>query len=209
MGSRLKLVSLLAGRQVSQKQTFIYIFLIMVVVLIFMPFITTFNDLLTRIVIGLDFYKVIQNVVVPWEVRMVGVILYPLGLNPGIVGDYLSIESGGTPFLVEITWNCIGWQSLLFFLLTAWVGLQGDKYTTGSRLKAWIIGFFGTFLVNIFRIAGVALIAYWLGQNVAIIFHDYGSTLAVLGWLLVFWWFVYAYVLEERQKLLIGSRKEF
>lgn len=186
------------------KQTFIYIFLILVLVLMFMPFITTFNDVLTRLVMRLDFYRVIQDFIVPWEVRMVGVILFPFGFKPAILGEYLAIGgpsagSGQAPLLVEITWNCIGWQSLLFFILTAWVGLQGDRYTGVSKLKAWTIGFLGTFLVNIFRIAVVALIAYYFGQNVATVFHDYGSTLAVIAWLFVFWYFSYAFVLEVKK----------
>jgi len=198
-----------AETQFSQsKQTFITTLLILVVVLMLMPFITTFNDVLTRFVMRLDFYRVIQDFIVPWEVRMVGVILFPLGFKPAILGEYLAINSGplvvseAEPFLVEIAWNCVGWQSLLFFILTAWAGLQGDQYTNGSKLKAWLIGFLGTFLVNIFRIAAVSVIAYYFGQEVAIIFHDYGSTLAVIGWLFVFWWFVYSFVLTEREPIV-------
>ena len=181
-----------------QKQTFLNLFLILTLMLLFAPFITTLNDLLTRLVMSLDFYKVIQNYVVPWEVRMVGVLLWPLGLRPVIMGEYLAITKGGNPFLIEIVWNCIGWQSLLFFIITTLVGLQGDRYTNFSKFKALIIGFLGTFLVNLLRIAAVAVVAYFLGQNMAIIFHDYGSTLAVLAWLFFFWWFCYSYVLEER-----------
>lgn len=192
METRLRRISL-------EKDTFIFIFLILVLVLMAMPFITTFNDLLTRLVMRLDFYRVIQNVVVPWEIRMVGVLLFPFGFKPAIIGEYLAITRGGSPFLIEIVWNCIGWQSLLFFLITAFVGLQGDKYSNFSKFKALIIGLLGTFLVNLFRIALVTLIAYWFGQNVAIIFHDYGSTLAVIGWLFFFWYFSYSFVLEERQ----------
>jgi exosortase/archaeosortase family protein len=195
------------NRRISfEKETFIYIFLILILVLMFMPFMTTFNDLLIRVVMRLDFYRVIQNVVVPWEVRMVGVLLLPFGFKPAVVGDYLLIggpstlfsRSGQSQLLVEIVWNCIGWQSLLFFLITAFVGLQGDKYTNLSKFKALIIGLLGTFLVNLLRIAIVALVAYWFGQSVAIIFHDYGSTLAVLTWLFFFWWFAYSFVLETK-----------
>lgn len=181
-----------------EKETFIFIFLILVLVLMVMPFITTFNDLLTRLVMRLDFYRFIQNVIVPWEIRMVGVLLYPFGFKPAIMGEYLAITGRGTPFLIEIVWNCIGWQSLLFFLITAFVSLQGDKYSNFSKFKALIIGLLGTFLVNLFRIAFVALVAYYFGQNVAIIFHDYGSTLAVIAWLFFFWWFSYSFILEER-----------
>ena len=54
-------------------------------------------------------------------------------------------------------------------------------------------------LVNLLRIVFVVLIAYYFDQSVAILFHDYGSTLEVLGWLFFFWWFAYSYVLEEKQ----------
>lgn len=128
----------------TQKQTFLYVFLILVFVLMFMPFITTFNDILTRAVMQLDFYRFIQNFIVPWEVRMVGVILWPLGFQPSVVGEYLAIGKQD-PFLIEIAWNCIGWQSLLFFLLTSWVGLQGDKYTNLSKAKSLANRFFGNF----------------------------------------------------------------
>lgn len=187
----------------TEKQTFLYIFLILVLVLMFMPFITTFNDVLTRIVMLSDSYKIIQNFVVPWEVRMVGVILYPFGFQPAVAGEYLAINSGsgGTgPFLIEIAWNCIGWQSLLFFMITTFVGLQGDKYTNLSKFKVLVIGFLGTFLVNLARITAVTLVAFYFGQNIAFIFHDYGSTLVVIAWLFFFWWFAYGFVLEERIK---------
>src|SRR3990167_11331270 len=148
-----------------EKKTYINIFLILVLVLVAMPFVSTFNDLLTRLVMRLDFYRFIQNVIVPWEIRMVGVILTPLGFQPSVVGEYLAIGRED-PFLIEIAWNCIGWQSLLFFIITTFVGLQGDRYTNFSKVKALVIGFLGTFLINLFRIAGVALIAFYFGQNI-------------------------------------------
>lgn len=185
-----------------QKDAFLAIFGIAAVVLVLLPFVTTFNDVLTRLVIRLDFYRVIQDAVVPWIVRMVGVILLPFGLNPSVYGEYLSVQGGaggaGQPFLVEIAWNCIGWQSLLFFVLTGWVALQGERYTRRSKLKAWLLGFFGTFLLNLLRIALVALVAQKVSQAGALVFHDYASTFMVLAWLFFFWWFSYAFVLEEK-----------
>lgn len=128
---------------------------------------------------------------------MVGVILWPFGFKPSVVGEYLAIGMED-PFLIEIAWNCIGWQSLLFFIITTFVGLQGDRYTNFSKVKALMIGMLGTFLINLFRIAVVAVIAFYFGQNIAIIFHDYGSTMVVIIWLLGFWWFSYSFVLEEK-----------
>lgn len=181
-----------------QKKTFVLILLILTALLIFLPFITTFNEVLTRLVIKLDAYKFIQDYIVPWEVRMVGVILSPFGFKPQIAGEYLAIGEKNI-FYIEIAWNCIGWQSLLFFIITAFVGLQGDKYTNLSKIKCLIVGVLGTFLINLGRIALITLITYYFGQKVAIIVHDYGSTLITIGWLIFFWWFSYKYVLEEKE----------
>lgn len=180
------------------KDTFITLFLILVLVLIFMPFLATFNDILTRIVINLRGYWFIREVIVPFEVRMVAVVLAGLGFNVGVTKEYVVLGSSA-PFLAEIVWNCIGWQSLLFFVITAFIGLQGDRYTNLSKLKAAIIGALGTFLVNIARIVAVVLVAYFFGQSSAIIVHDYGSLLAVIMWLFIFWWFVYQFVLETKE----------
>ena len=179
------------------KDTFVMLFLILILVLIFMPFLATFNDLLTRLVINLRGYWFIREVIVPAEVRMVAVVLAGLGFEVAVTREYV-ILGNSQPFFTEIVWNCIGWQSLLFFAITAFIGLQGDRYTNFSKLKAALIGVLGTFLVNILRIVAVVLIAYLFGQFPAIIIHDYGSLLAVIGWLFFFWWFSYTFVLETK-----------
>lgn len=184
-----------------KRETFIFLFLILVLLLMFMPLINTFNDLLTRFIVGLDGYKYIRDYVVPFEARMVGVLLLPFGFAPRIMGEYLAIGRD-EPFLIEIAWNCIGWQSLVFFLLTAVTVLQGDRYSLLSKLKALVIGLLGTFLVNLFRITIVALLAYYFNQSIALLFHDYGSNLAIIAWLFVFWWFAHEYVLEEKENTL-------
>src|SRR3989344_6641841 len=179
------------------KDSFVTLFLILVLVLMFMPFLATFNDLLTRIVINLRGYGFVRDYIVPFEVRMVAVVLAAMGFDVAVTREYV-ILGQTQPFLTEIVWNCIGWQSLLFFVITAFIGLQGDKYTNLSKFKAAILGALGTFLVNILRIVAVVLVAYLFGQNPAMIVHDYGSLLAVIVWLFVFWWFVYSFVLETQ-----------
>ena len=179
------------------RDTFVTLFLILVLVLIFMPFLATFNDLLTRVVINLKGYWFIREVIVPFEVRMVAVVLAVLGFEVSVTREYV-ILGNSQPFFTEIVWNCIGWQLLLFFLITAFIGLQGDKYTNFSKFKAAVIGALGTFLVNILRIVAVVLVAYLFGQFPATIIHDYGSLLAVIGWLFLFWWFTYSFVLETK-----------
>lgn len=95
---------------------------------------------------------------------------------------------------IIISWNCIGWQSLILLLITLITGLQGPYYW-GSKLHTIIIGVLGTFWVNIMRITVVVLIAQYVNTMWAMIFHDYFSTFITVIWLLFFWWFAYAFVL--------------
>ena len=180
------------------KDTFVTLFLILVLVLIFMPFLATFNDLLTRLVINLRGYWFIREVIVPFEVRLTAVILAALGVEVAVTREYVVLSGSSQPFIAEIVWNCIGWQSILFFAITAFIGLQGDRYTNLSKLKAFLIGALGTFWVNILRIVLVIFVAYNFGQLTATVVHDYASLLAVIGWLFFFWWFSYSFVLVHK-----------
>ncbi len=156
-----------------EKQTFITIFLVLVLVLMLLPFFSTFNDILTRIVINLKFFPFIRDVIVPAEVRMVALILAAVGYKTAATSGYVVIGGSESKFLVEIAWNCIGWQSLIFFVITVWTGLQGG-YTALSKVKVFILGLCGTFLINIFRIALVTLVAYYTNQSTDLAVHDYG-----------------------------------
>lgn len=184
-----------------KKDTFVTLFLILTVFLLFLPLTSTFNELLTSFVIHLRGYVFIRDVIVPFEVRVIAVILHVMGFTVSVTKEYVVLgntASQADTFIAEIVWNCIGWQSLLFFVISAAVGLQGEKYTLSSKFKALVIGLIGTFFVNIFRIVAVVLSGYYLGQGTAIVVHDYGSLLMVVAWLFLFWWFVYQFVLEEK-----------
>src|SRR3989344_1106992 len=180
------------------KDTFVVLFLILVLALMFFPLMATFNDILTRIVINLKGYWFIREVIVPFEVRLTALILAALGVEVAVTREYVVLSGSSQPFIAEIVWNCIGWQSVLFFAITAFIGLQWDKYTNLSKFKAFLIGALGTFWINILRIVAVIFVAYNFGQLTATVVHDYGSPLAVIGWLFFFWWFAFNFVLEER-----------
>lgn len=181
------------------RRAFSYLFALLVLVLVFMPFMATFNDILTRIVINLKGYWIIREVIVPFEIKIAAILLQLLGAEVSVTKEYIVLGKNSQPFVAEIIWNCVGWQSVLFFGISAFVGLQGDKYTNFSKFKAFVIGILGTFWINILRIVIVVLVAYHFGQLPATIVHDYAAILAVILWLFFFWWFTFTYVLEDRE----------
>ena len=170
------------------------------ILVMILPFVTTFNEFLTRVVetTGLDRY--LTDWVVPMEARMLAVILKLVGIPSMVSTTSVYLDKGGFYLPIYINWNCVGWQSFILYAITLITGIQGP-FTRGSKVEAMVVGFLGTFLVNLLRIASVAVVAYWWGQLPAVIYHDYGGTLIILIWLFIYWWFSHGWLLETMEQL--------
>lgn len=169
------------------------IFLVVAVILMTLPFINTFNEFLTNEFLKWHAYRVLQDVVVPYEAKVVAGIMNLFGL-PAEGGPGGVWVSGS---FLEIQWNCLGWQSMVLLLASFFSGFQ-KKYSWSSRFEVVIIGFLGTYIVSILRLLLVGVLAVKVNHWVAIFFHDYLALIFVILWFFVFWWFSYSFVLEER-----------
>ena len=177
-----------------QKKTFLSIFSLLTLLLVILPFLVVFNEGLTRFAAATPIYRLIQATIVPYEVKIVAAVLYLMHIPATYQIDGLNINGA----FLRVTWNCLGWQSMIFLLITFAVGLQG-AYRTGSVLETAIIGILGTFLMNILRICAVVLLGAYFPSVFVVVFHDYLAAILTIIWLFFFWWFVYSYVLEERR----------
>lgn len=171
------------------------LFIITAVTLVTLPFITTFNEFLTAIVIWLRLDGLLGHWVVPLEARMVAPLLQIFGVSPAVTPSGLLLNGGATSVVINISWNCVGWQSFILFAITVITGMQGP-YSVESKIHTVILGILGTILLNLYRVASVSLIAFYFGSMPAIVYHDYAGTLMVLAWLALFWWGSHRYLLE-------------
>ncbi|MFC1790523.1 exosortase/archaeosortase family protein [Patescibacteria group bacterium] len=177
-----------------QKKVFKLMLAALAIMLAVLPFIVSFNDFLTKAIEGLGWYQFIQEKIVPWEVKLVGVIVSALKI------DFVAYPAGFTAngTYARLSWNCLGWQSLLLFLITLPIGFQGGDYTLLSKGEAFLIGILGTFWANLIRITITVVLLVVSRPLYALVFHDYLAAVMTIIWLVVFWWFSYAFVLEER-----------
>lgn len=178
-----------------QKQVFFAILIGFSLLLVILPFLVTFNDVLTQILEKNLLYGFIQSSIVPQEAKVMGAILIPFGYQFGVAQNAQGIVVDG--IFLGLTWNCLGWQSFLLFLVTLLVGLRG-KYQRLSILEAVGIGILGTFWVNIFRMVFTIILAVHLPAVFRIVFHDYLAAIVTIVWLFFFWWFAYSFVLETK-----------
>jgi len=162
--------------------------------LMLLPLVTTFDDLLTSWALALGANNPLQSVV-PVEARMVVSLLGLVGVRAAASGSHIVVwDAAGSMHTLFISWNCIGWQSLLLLGVSFFSGLRGRQPLT-SRLQVIVIGVAGTMLLNLMRVAAVAALEAAWGHLPALIFHDYGGTILVIGWLFAFWIVVQRWIL--------------
>ena len=198
------------GHSIVQK---LYIALALMVVVL--PFVNTFNELLASIVMRTGLHVFMERLIMPPLIRVLAAILQTVfGIKTGISSTSLFLY-GRIPIEVYVNWNCLGWQSFVLFFFTLITGLQGD-YTRRSKVRCVVTGFEAIFLINVARIITSSLLVYYWGYQFAVFFHDYLSTLVVLGWMVAFWYFAFDYCLErvievvsaEKPGVLSGLMKE-
>ena len=162
--------------------------------LMVLPLVTTFDDFLTSWALQLGADNPLQAVV-PTEARMVVALLAAVGIRAVASGSHIVVwDQAGIMHTLLISWNCIGWQSLILVGVSFVSGLRG-RHPLEARAQVVIIGVAGTMLLNLLRVAAVAALAATWGQTPAILFHDYGGTVLVVGWLFAFWLFVQRWIL--------------
>ncbi len=178
--------------------TFQMILMLAAGLLLVLPFITTFNEFLTKAVIELRLDRILTEWVVPTEVRFIALTLQPFGIRTEVsdVALYLYRPGSAFPIPVYISWNCVGWQSFILFVITLVTGLQG-RIPRRRKIQVIALGLLGTFWMNLLRMSSVALVAYFFGRLPAVIFHDYGGTLMILVWLVIFWYALFNYFLAD------------
>ncbi len=164
-------------------------------ILLALPFVTTYNDFLTAGAIRLGVAGPLQAVG-PIEARMVVTLLQLVGMHTAAAGSQIVVwDFSGRPTNLFISWNCIGWQSLVLLGVSLFVGLRGPQ-TGETRAQVVLIGLLGTVLVNLLRVALVCLLAAVAGRVPAIVFHDYGGTALTVLWLFAFWAFANRWILQ-------------
>ena len=164
--------------------------------LMVLPLVTTFDELLTTWAMQLGANNPLQAVV-PAESRMVVSLLALVGIHAAAAGSHIVVwDSSGSMHTLFISWNCIGWQSLILFGVSLISGLRGTQ-SLESRIQVICIGVAGTMLLNLVRVAAVAAIAATVGVAPAVLFHDYGGTILFVGFLFAFWAFAQRWILDS------------
>ncbi|OLC58679.1 MAG: hypothetical protein AUH85_00430 [Chloroflexi bacterium 13_1_40CM_4_68_4] len=165
------------------------------ILLLILPLVVTFNEAITAAVQAIGGDRVLADWIVPYESRLAAALLMVLGIPVAVGPGTLVLGSGDFPTVLRISWNCVGWQSVILFGLSCVTALQG--HARGMKIVVAGFGFAGLLLMNVVRIAVVGAVAWWAGEVPAIVVHDYGTVLFSIAYLLGFWVLAYSTVLRS------------
>jgi exosortase/archaeosortase family protein len=165
------------------------------VMLMTVPLLITGDQLLTSIAQGLHVDDAL-GWLTPGIARLTAAMLGLFGVHAATSGADVLPQIGDTYSpAVAVSWNCLGWQSLVLAALSLTVGLRGER-SWAVRAGLVFAALVGTVLVNVLRIAVVCVLAARWGYSTALLFHDYGGAVLVIAWLCLFWAVAYGWVLD-------------
>ena len=172
------------------------IFLILTFTLLVLPLVLVFNDVVTKLVERWEWYTFVQREIVPFQVKIVGLFIKSFGIAFIALPDRMIVNN----LELRMSWNCLGWQSLLLFFISAIVGLHKNSFTLISKLQVLVLGLFGIFWVNIARMTAIVLLSIYAQPFYQYIFHDLLAAVVTIGYLLLFWKISFVYVLEQKNE---------
>jgi exosortase/archaeosortase family protein len=165
------------------------------IALAILPAVVTLTEVMTRgaQITGAD--RFLAEWIVPLESRLAAGLLSAVGIPAAIGPGTLLLGSSEPPLVLRISWNCVGWQSLVLFGLTCLTALQGQP--ARAKAVAVVSGAIAVALLNVTRIAVVGVVAWSFGAVAAVIVHDYGTVLSTVAFLFVFWAIAHKTVLRR------------
>lgn len=169
-------------------------FILLTFFIMVFPLIMSFNDALTRLTQKIALYRVLQEYLVPLEVKIVGFVVRIFGIRYTPLYDGMIVNT----YEIKMLWSCLGWQSLVLFGGSLVVALWGRKYSLTSKLQTVFLGIFGIFWINILRISFTILLFVYANPAFQFVFHDVLAAFVTISYLLAFWWFSYRFVLETK-----------
>ncbi|MDH7477680.1 MAG: archaeosortase/exosortase family protein [Candidatus Bathyarchaeota archaeon] len=98
----------------------------------------------------------------------------------------LTVNAGSNSASALIAWACAGVQSLLLYTLIILVFFKKSDISSFRKLAYFVIGLFGTFFVNVFRVISILIIMLNYGNEAGMVFHNtYGEIYSVI-WILLY-----------------------
>lgn len=127
------------------------------------------------------------------------VLGYPTTTSAYADGYLLVVrKAGGYHMNLLVYWPCAGVHSLIIYTIVVLLLFKNMRMSPKRKIAYFVVGAFGTFMVNILRIVSIGIIGANLGPEALRLFHEYYGELFFVVWIVIYLIAVFLY--ESRQK---------
>lgn len=95
-------------------------------------------------------------------------------------------KDGGYHMSLLVYWPCAGVHSLIIYTIVVLLLFKNMGMSPRKKIAYFVVGAFGTFMANIFRIVSIGTIGANFGPEASRLFHEYYGELFFVVWIVVY-----------------------
>jgi exosortase/archaeosortase family protein len=129
-----------------------------------------------------------------WLADIMGRLMNIAGAEISTIGNTVTIY-GSKVYALKIDGPCTGIKGITAYGALAAMLIIDAKSTLSRKVLAVTIGFVGTFLTNLGRLAVIFLSSYFISVDIALTIHTYLGYSLFIAWVIIFWSLAFKYLL--------------
>ncbi len=142
-----------------------------------------------------------------WLADIMGRLMDIVGAETYISGNTVTFM-GSKAYALRIDGPCTGIKGITAYGALASMLIIDAKSSFNRKVLAVTIGFAGTFLTNLGRLALIFLSSYFLSVDIALSMHTYLGYMLFIAWVILFWSLAFRYLLPTEDKASLENMKE-
>jgi len=131
-----------------------------------------------------------------WLADVMANIMVMVGAEINTIGNTVTIY-GNEIYALRIDGPCTGIKGITAYGALAAMLVIDAKSSINRRMFAVFLGFVGTFLINLGRLAAIFLSSYFISVEVALLIHTYLGYTLFITWVIIFWSLAFRYILSK------------
>jgi exosortase len=132
-----------------------------------------------------------------WEANLMAGIMQGLGITTTVSGNIVTLATPTGPLALQVANACTGIKGILAFGTLSSMAVLDIKLSPKRLVVILAIGFLGTFLTDLVRLASIFLTFFYVGVAAGETMHIYLGYSLFIAWVLIYWTISFKYLIPR------------
>ena len=146
-----------------------------------------------------------------WEAGLMTSFMRSLGIHATLSGNVVTLPTPTGPLALQVANACTGIKGILAFGTLSSMAVLDIKVSYRRLVGILAIGFIGTFLIDLVRLASIFVTFFYIGVSAGETMHIYLGYTLFIAWVLIYWGISFRYLIPRPapvQATLVSSSGE-